>query len=128
MTSRPPIDIDALAKTHFDNMVQAKLVKLEPEAPELVLSAGGGGGGSGDVKLVLSPEKEKDLIIKRSGSGKPIYCCDQCDKTFTKKSSITRHKYEHSGKLIRSTKAHFNKWSVFYFFFIFELETYLANA
>ena len=105
MTSRPPIDIDALAKTHFDNMVQAKLVKLEPEAPELVLSAGGGGGGSGDVKLVLSPEKEKDLIIKRSGSGKPIYCCDQCDKTFTKKSSITRHKYEHSGKLIRRHKS-----------------------
>merc|ERR1719219_2831777 len=24
------------------------------------------------------------------------YTCDQCDKTFTKKSSITRHKYEHS--------------------------------
>ena len=114
MTSRPPIDIDALAKTHFDNMVQAKFVKLEPEAPELVLSAGG--GGSGDVKLVLSPEKEKDMIIKRSGSGKPIYCCDQCDKTFTKKSSITRHKYEHSGKLIRSTKDHFNKYVSHFFF------------
>ena len=32
-----------------------------------------------------------------SSSTATIYSCDQCDKTFTKKSSITRHKYEHSG-------------------------------
>ena len=97
MTARPPIDIDALAKTHFDNMIQAKLVKLEPEAPEIVLGAVKKEEEL-SVKLILSPDKEKEVVIRRNGSGKPIYCCDQCDKTFTKKSSITRHKYEHSGE------------------------------
>lgn len=28
-----------------------------------------------------------------------LYFCDQCDKTFSKHSSLARHKYEHSGKL-----------------------------
>lgn len=28
-----------------------------------------------------------------------IYFCNQCDKTFSKHSSLARHKYEHSGKL-----------------------------
>ena len=29
------------------------------------------------------------------------YPCDKCDKTFNKKSSLARHKYEHSGKTLR---------------------------
>ena len=37
------------------------------------------------------------------GGNQTIYTCDQCDKTFTKKSSITRHKYEHSGKFLRGS-------------------------
>lgn len=28
-----------------------------------------------------------------------LYTCDQCDKTFSKQSSLARHKYEHSGTL-----------------------------
>ena len=27
------------------------------------------------------------------------FICDQCDKAFSKQSSLARHKYEHSGKL-----------------------------
>ena len=27
-----------------------------------------------------------------------LYFCNQCDKTFSKHSSLARHKYEHSGK------------------------------
>jgi len=26
------------------------------------------------------------------------YSCEKCSKTFTKRSSLSRHKYEHSGK------------------------------
>lgn len=26
-----------------------------------------------------------------------VYFCDRCDKTFSKHSSLARHKYEHSG-------------------------------
>lgn len=29
-----------------------------------------------------------------------MYACDQCDKQFSKQSSLARHKYEHSGKLV----------------------------
>lgn len=29
-----------------------------------------------------------------------LYFCDRCEKTFSKHSSLTRHKYEHSGKYI----------------------------
>ena len=39
------------------------------------------------------------------GAGSPIgvcgnYSCDQCDKTFSKQSSLARHRYEHSGVCI----------------------------
>merc|ERR1719420_1950167 len=45
--------------------------------------------------MMVSPKSE--AATSSSSSGNPtIYSCDQCDKTFTKKSSITRHKYEHS--------------------------------
>ena len=33
-----------------------------------------------------------------SCNGEGLYSCDQCDKSFSKPSSLTRHKYEHSGK------------------------------
>lgn len=29
--------------------------------------------------------------------GEGLFTCDQCDKTFSKQSSLARHKYEHSG-------------------------------
>lgn len=36
-----------------------------------------------------------------------LYFCDQCDKTFSKHSSLTRHKYEHSGKNFRCNNLYF---------------------
>lgn len=55
----------------------------------------------------LSPSsanaKRRKLWKPSSTPGKPeseegAYGCDQCDKTFSKQSSLARHKYEHSGK------------------------------
>ena len=31
------------------------------------------------------------------------FTCEKCDKTFTKQSSLSRHKYEHSGKQVGGT-------------------------
>lgn len=52
-------------------------------------------------------KKESDSVaqaeVSASGENEQegLYFCDQCDKTFSKHSSLARHKYEHSGKLKR---------------------------
>ena len=119
MTSRPPIDIEQLAKQHFDNMIRAKLVTLEPTAEAMLpdapvsssevaktatkkvsasshTSAAAAAATSASTSSALSTVSSTSS--SSNGSNQTIYTCDQCDKTFTKKSSITRHKYEHSGK------------------------------
>ena len=94
-------------RTHFDNMVKAKLVTLEPNVEALLPSA----PQPLPITLPLSapvtkPEVDSDGESppgngSASGGGN-VYYCDLCDKTFTKKSSITRHKYEHSGTTFES--------------------------
>lgn len=37
-----------------------------------------------------------------------LFNCDQCDKTFSKQSSLARHKYEHSGQSYTHCHAHTN--------------------
>ena len=46
--------------------------------------------------------EEKNASCRRSWKshiveGSDMYACDQCDKMFSKQSSLARHKYEHSG-------------------------------
>lgn len=141
-TSRPPIDIEQLAKQHFDNMIRAKLgktslgnsqiplliyiffaVTLKPNAEAMLPDAPvapssepvTSSGAPSPPAAKKSKKASSSSNSSNSGASDPtqsssnsatanadngnqtIYSCDQCDKTFTKKSSITRHKYEHSG-------------------------------
>ena len=45
-----------------------------------------------------------------------VYFCDRCDKTFSKHSSLARHKYEHSGM-----------YSSIKYIYIYLFITYLKN-
>ena len=84
---------EKMSKENFEQMIRAKLVSLEPDR---------------DVAKtqVKKPEEQEE----QTG----VFNCDQCDKTFTKKSSITRHKYEHSG---RRLKAYVTNNVLIYFLF-----------
>lgn len=43
--------------------------------------------------------KKRKLSAKGdSASEEGMFSCDQCDKMFSKQSSLARHKYEHSGE------------------------------
>ena len=66
-----------MSKENFEQMIRAKLVSLEP-----------------DLDVAKTAVKKPEEQEEQTG----VFNCDQCDKTFTKKSSITRHKYEHSGR------------------------------
>ena len=47
------------------------------------------------------PSKKKRKCWKnhRVDREEGTYACDQCNKVFSKQSSLGRHKYEHSGRL-----------------------------
>ena len=47
-----------------------------------------------------SPSRKKRRSWKqhRVDVAEGLYACDQCDKMFSKQSSLARHKYEHSGE------------------------------
>ena len=79
------------SKQTFEQMIREKLVSLTPDREV--------------VQSVLGRREGEAEEWRGKGEGEEgpggIYSCDQCDKTFTKKSSITRHKYEHSGTYTR---------------------------
>lgn len=45
-------------------------------------------------------KKRRSWKQHRIEAGEGRYACDQCDKVFSKQSSLARHKYEHSGELV----------------------------
>ncbi|XP_059093889.1 zinc finger E-box-binding homeobox protein zag-1-like isoform X2 [Tigriopus californicus] len=88
VTSGPPQTQDLLnnAKKQFEKMIQDKLVSLSPSAAASIVLP------TKPVEILPTKPLPDENLVPVNG----IYSCDQCDKTFTKKSSITRHKYEHS--------------------------------
>jgi len=55
------------------------------------------GGSSGSV-VVMATSGGKTTPAPLADNIDGLYSCDQCDKSFSKPSSLTRHKYEHSGQ------------------------------
>ncbi|XP_050079328.1 zinc finger protein 1 [Anopheles maculipalpis] len=55
---------------------------------------GGGNGGTG----VPGGKDAGGSLAHPAPDAEGQYVCDQCDKTFSKHSSLQRHKYEHSGQ------------------------------
>ena len=74
--------VEKLARENFELMIREKLINLVP-----------------DVEIAKTQPKKTEEAEEERG----VYNCDQCDKTFTKKSSITRHKYEHSGACLNTS-------------------------
>lgn len=44
-----------------------------------------------------SGKTRKSWKMHKMENEEGMYVCDQCDKMFSKQSSLARHKYEHSG-------------------------------
>ena len=86
---RPPVEThlvpggDKLTKENFEQMIREKLVNLVP-----------------DLEMAKTQPTTQPKKTEEAEDQTGLFSCDQCDKTFTKKSSITRHKYEHSGRVI----------------------------
>lgn len=53
---------------------------------------------SGLPALTLTGDLGQGSDVSPQGEPGGLFTCDQCDKTFSKQSSLARHKYEHSGK------------------------------
>lgn len=103
LTIQPPKIVVNNAKMQFEKMIQEKLVSLSPSTAAILPNE--------PLPKEKARVKVSAVVVSEADSGSVpagsvtipapvggIYKCDQCDKTFTKKSSITRHKYEHSGK------------------------------
>ena len=89
-------DEPSRAQLDFEKMIHEKLVSLSPSAAAILPSTPLPKARAKEAlaAAVKGDAADEGPIVAVGG----VYQCDQCDKTFTKKSSITRHKYEHSGE------------------------------
>lgn len=68
---------------------------LQMEAEEVELELDESGSVDEDEP---SRKKRRSWKNHKLDAEDGLYSCDQCDKLFSKQSSLARHKYEHSGK------------------------------
>ena len=65
--------------------------------------SGENGSARSPLDLYRFPEENDGTSSSNEEEGNYVCDKDKCDKTFTKRSSLTRHKYEHSGRESLST-------------------------
>lgn len=91
----------------LSQLIGNRISNLSPAASEKMWSECSEGGGEGTTEEEhVRRGKLQAFAMKSLGSpglgcqdGEPEgqFTCDQCDKAFSKQSSLARHKYEHSG-------------------------------
>ncbi|XP_032680362.1 zinc finger E-box-binding homeobox protein zag-1 [Odontomachus brunneus] len=69
-------------------------VKRTPPIGEIIAKSQNQANVKGENEA--TPQPEATPIATETEQG--LYFCDRCDKTFSKHSSLARHKYEHSGQ------------------------------
>ena len=79
-------DIDSANNSNDsnNNILEGKNKSIRLSSPSKELKC----SNNGMISNQNSPEHNQ---------GEGLFTCDQCDKTFSKQSSLARHKYEHSG-------------------------------
>lgn len=82
------------------------ITNLSPNSAKRAWNDASRDGSSESSALEENKRKVSQYVLKQLNS--PVmcvqeqeaegqFCCDQCDKAFSKQSSLARHKYEHSG-------------------------------
>jgi hypothetical protein len=70
---------------------------------------GSGSSVTGGGKSLTPAPPTVAMAVGDNSEG--LYSCDQCDKSFSKLSSLTRHKYEHSGKYLYLSSSVLVDWT-----------------
>ncbi|XP_067127482.1 zinc finger E-box-binding homeobox protein zag-1-like isoform X1 [Centruroides vittatus] len=73
--------------------LQKRSWKLEGEESQSAIE-----DSPGPEDQVAGEKRRKSWKQHKLDSEEGMYACDQCDKMFSKQSSLARHKYEHSGQ------------------------------
>ncbi|XP_063912903.1 zinc finger protein 1 isoform X4 [Zophobas morio] len=91
----------------LSQLISNRLSSLSPNSKKSVWNERELGEGFSDADDLAKRNKVSQYVLKSLGS--PVlgnqevevegqFSCDQCDKSFSKQSSLARHKYEHSGQ------------------------------
>ncbi|KAJ8943948.1 hypothetical protein NQ318_016106 [Aromia moschata] len=91
----------------LSQLINSRMSNLSPSSDKRAWSETGEMSGDMTEDELATKNKMSQFVLKSLGS--PVlgnqdvevegqFTCDQCDKSFSKQSSLARHKYEHSGQ------------------------------